>query len=175
RLLTIASLPSHQLSFEKLNDPALHPGQAANVLLNNKIIGRFGCLHPSIQHTLDLSQSVFLFELHLNDLLGQSCKTVFKSLSKYPSIRRDITLIVDENVSASDIRSNIEQIEIPYLQNTDIFSVYTGKGIPDSKKSISLGLILQEFSRTLTDKEIEQTISLIISQLKEKVGAEIRS
>ena len=175
RLLAIASLPSYHQSFEKLNDPALHPGQAANVLLGNKIIGRLGCLHPSIQHALDLSQSVFLFELHLNDLLGQSGKTIFKPLSKYPSIRRDITLIVDEDVSAADIRSNIEQIEIPYLQNTDIFSVYTGKGISEFKKSISLGLILQEFSRTLTDKEIEQTISLIISQLKEKVGAEIRS
>ena len=175
RLLNIATLPGDQLSFEKLNDPALHPGQAAQILFNNKFIGRLGCLHPRIQRALDLTQSVYLFELHINELLGQAGRTIFKPLSKYPSIRRDITLIVDEKVSAAEIRSNIEQIEILYLQNIEIFSVYTGKGIPESKKSISLGLILQEFSRTLTDKEIEQTISLIISQLKEKVGAEIRS
>jgi phenylalanyl-tRNA synthetase beta chain len=56
-----------------------------------------------------------------------------------------------------------------------VFSVYKGKGIPDSKKSVSLGLILQEFSRTLTDKEIEQKVLLIISQLEDKVGAEIRN
>ena len=66
-------------------------------------------------------------------------------------------------------------MEIACLQSIEIFSVYTGKGIPQAKKSISLGLILQEFSRTLTDKEIEQTISSIISQLINKVGAEIKS
>jgi len=99
----------------------------------------------------------------------------FEPLSKYPSIRRDITIIVDENVNAQDIRSNIEQLNIACLQSTKVISVYKGKGIPDMKKSISLGLILQEFSRTLTDKEIEQTVLLIISQLENKVGAEIRS
>ena len=73
------------------------------------------------------------------------------------------------------IRSNIEQLNIASLQSVEVFSIYTGKEIPESKKSISLGLILQEFSRTLTDKEIEQTVLLIISQLENKVGAEIRS
>ena len=66
-------------------------------------------------------------------------------------------------------------MKIAFLQKIKIFSVYTGKEIQESKKSISLGLILQEYSRTLTDKEIEQTISLIISQLENKVGAEVRS
>ena len=84
-------------------------------------------------------------------------------------------MIVDENVNAEVIRSNIEQLNIVSLQSVEVFSIYTGKGIPESKKSVSLGLILQEFSRTLTDKEIEQTVLLIISQLENKVGAEIRS
>ncbi|MFK7817022.1 MAG: hypothetical protein AB8B92_11875, partial [Gammaproteobacteria bacterium] len=73
------------------------------------------------------------------------------------------------------IRSNIEQMNIECLQRVDVISVYKGKGLSESKKSVSLGLILQEFSRTLTDKEIEQTVLLIISQLEVKVGAEIRS
>jgi phenylalanyl-tRNA synthetase beta chain len=66
-------------------------------------------------------------------------------------------------------------MNIESLQRVDVFSVYKGEGIPDSKKSVSLGLILQEFSRTLTDKEIEQKVLLIISQLEDKVGAEIRN
>ncbi len=175
RILDIAFLPTSKVNFEILNDPALHPGQAAKVIVDNQIIGRIGKLHPRIQSKLDIDQPIFLFELQLNNLLGESAEIVFQSLSKYPSIRRDITLIVDETISAEEICTNIEQMEISCLQNIEIFSIYTGKGVADSKKSVSLGLILQEFSRTLTDKEIEQTISLIISQLSNKVGAEIRT
>lgn len=175
RLLEIAALPFKQLYFESLRDSALHPGQAAKIVFSNKVIGRLGSLHPRIQFALDFDQRVFLFELQLNELLKKSSEVMFQPLSKYPSIRRDITLIVDAAVEAAEICSNIEQMEIACLQSIEIFSVYTGKGIPQAKKSISLGLILQEFSRTLTDKEIEQTISSIISQLINKVGAEIKS
>ncbi len=175
RILDIALQHYGRMCFEILHDPALHPGQAAQIISNNKSIGRVGRLHPRIQSALDIDQPFFLFELQLSDLLKKSSEIVFEPLSKYPSIRRDITLIVDETINAAQICSNIEQMKIPILQTIEIFSVYTGKGIPETKKSISLGLILQEFSRTLTDKEIEQTISLIISQLKIRVGAEIRN
>jgi phenylalanyl-tRNA synthetase beta chain len=174
-LLEIAAISGGEIKFEVADDPALHPGQAAKIIVNHKTIGRIGKLHPRIQSALDIDQTFLLFELQLEDLLKESSEVVFQQLSKYPSIRRDITFIVDESVDAAKIRSNIEQMKISFLQKLEIFSVYTGKGIPDSKKSISLGLILQEFSRTLTDKEIEQTISSIISQLNNKVGAEIKS
>lgn len=100
---------------------------------------------------------------------------IFQPLSRYPSIRRDITLIVDTTIQAAEICSNIEQMKISHLQKIEIFSVYMGEGIPKNKKSISLGLILQGFSRTLTDKEVEQAISLIVSQLVNKVGVDIKS
>jgi len=175
QLLRTSSLSIDKISFKPAEDGALHPGQSANILFGEEVIGCFGKLHPRIQSALDIDQAVYLFELQLNELIKPQSTNVIQALSKYPSIRRDITIIVDENVNAQDIRSNIEQLNIACLQSTKVISVYKGKGIPDMKKSISLGLILQEFSRTLTDKEIEQTVLLIISQLENKVGAEIRS
>ena len=175
QLLDIAALPCDQMSFEPLEDPGLHPGQAAKIVFRNQTLARLGTLHPHIQAALDIDQDVFLFELQLNEFLQQPAVKVFRPLSKYPSIRRDITLIVDEAVQAAEICSNIEQLQIACLQHTEIFSIYLGKGVSEGKKSISLGLILQEFSRTLTDKEIEQIVTSIISQLENEVGAEIRS
>lgn len=174
-LLKLSSLPEEGISFLPAEDAALHPGQSAKITLGESIIGRLGKLHPRIQSALDIGPTVYLFELQLNELISKASVNVFQALSKYPSIRRDITIIVDEDINAEVIRSNIEQLNIATLQSVEVFSIYTGKGIPESKKSVSLGLILQEFSRTLTDKEIEQTVLLIISQLENKVGAEIRS
>ena len=175
QLLKFSSLPEHQISFLPAEDAALHPGQSAKITLGETLIGRLGKLHPRIQSALEISPAVYLFELQLNELINKAPVKVFQALSKYPSIRRDITIIVEENVNAEVIRSNIEQLSITSLQSVEVFSIYTGKGIPKLKKSVSLGLILQEFSRTLTDKEIEQTVLLIISQLESKVGAEIRN
>ena len=175
RLLEIAAWPRDQLSFEPLEDPGLHPGQAARVLFKDQTLVRLGALHPRIQAELDIEQNIFLFEMQMNELLQSVPGKIFQPLSKYPLIRRDITLVVDEAVQAAEICSNIEQLQISYLQRAEIFSVYTGKGMPKGKKSISLGLILQALSRTLRDEEIEATVTLIISQLETKVGAEIRS
>ena len=174
-LLSQSSLDIDKISFESANDGALHPGQSANILFDDVVIGRLGKLHPRIQSSLDIDPAVYLFELQLNELIKKQAAKRFQAISKYPSNRRDLTLIVDDTVNAALIRSNIEQMNIACLKNIEVVSVYKGKGIPDSKKSVSLGLILQEFSRTLTDKELEQTISSIISQLENKVGAEIRS
>ena len=175
RLLEVARLPQDEFRVSPLEDPALHPGQAAKILHGGAMLARFGALHPRIQAVLEISQTVYLFELQLDEISQRLPEPVFRPLSKYPLIRRDITLIVDEAVSAAEIRSNIEQMQIPILQHVGIFSVYTGKGIKKGKKSISLGLILQEFSRTLTDKEVEQTITSIVSQLEHQVGAGMRS
>ena len=175
QLLKISGLPDDQIKFVPVEDASLHPGQSAKILHNETYIGRLGKLHPRIQSALDINSEIYLFELQLNELLVKAKTDIFQPISKYPANRRDITIIVDENVCVDEIRSNIEQMNISSLQNIEVFSIYKGKGIPETKKSVSLGLILQEFSRTLTDKELEQTVLSIISQLENKVGAEIRS
>ena len=174
-LLACSALQKDEISYLPIDDIALHPGQSAKILYNGAMIGRLGRLHPRIQSVLDIDHSVYLFELQLDDVIKKPATKLFQMISKYPFNRRDITVIIDDNVKAADIRSNIEQMNIACLKNIEVVSVYKGKGIPETKKSVSLGLILQEFSRTLTDKELEQTVSLIISQLEKTVGAEIRS
>ena len=174
-LLAQSALPINEITFISEEEIALHPGQSANIIFNEQVIGRLGKLHPQIQSALDIEPSVFLFELLLDGIIKKPKTKLFQPISKYPFNRRDITLIVSEDIKAGDIRSNIEQMNIACLKNIEVVSVYKGKGISESKKSISLGLILQEFSRTLTDKELEQTVSSIISQLEKTVGAEIRS
>ena len=173
-LLNITRHVAEHVQFKVIPDPALQSGQSARIVSNGKTIGRLGKLHPRIQSALDINQPFFLFELQSKALLNNTVEIVFQPLSKYPSIRRDITFIVDNTLPAEEICSNIDQMKIPFLQKIEIFSVYTDESIGNSKKSISLGLILQAFSRTLTDKEVEQTISLIIPQLEKKVGAEIK-
>ncbi len=174
-LLEIAAVPRNELHFEALEDPGLHPGQAARGVFAGHTLVRLGALHPRIQAELDIDQGVFLFELQLSVLPQETPDRNFRPLSRFPSIRRDLTLVVNEALQAAEIRSNIEQMQIACLQHAEIFSVYTGKGIPEGKKSVSLGLILQEFSRTLTDKEIEQIVTQIVSRLESKLGAEIRT
>ena len=164
-----------QIRFVRTDDASLHPGQSANIMLDEKFVGRLGKLHPRILSALGMDASIYLFELQLNELLCRADANIFQPISKYPANRRDITVIIENSVTVAEIRSNIEQMHINSLQNIKVLSIYKGKGIPETKKSVSLGLILQEFSRTLTDKELEQTVLSIISQLKNKVGAEIRS
>ncbi len=175
QLLKISAVCESQIKFVRSDDASMHPGQSAEIKLGKKLVGRLGKLHPRIQSALGIDAGVYLFELQLNELLSRVDANIFQPISKYPANRRDINVIVDKSVSVAEIRSNIEQMHITSLQNIKVLSIYHGKGIPETKKSVSLGLILQEFSRTLTDKELEQTVLSIISQLKNKVGAEIRS
>ena len=112
QILEMALVNNCQIEFEVLNDPALHSGQAAKILLEDQMMGRIGKLHPRIQSKLDIDQPIFLFELQLHDLLKRSADIIFQPMSKYPSIRRDITFIVDETISAKQICANIEQMEI---------------------------------------------------------------
>ncbi|MEJ2114568.1 MAG: phenylalanine--tRNA ligase subunit beta, partial [Gammaproteobacteria bacterium] len=157
QLLELASLPTDRVSFIPADDSVLHPGQSAKILFGEAVLGRFGKLHPRIQSVLDIGPAVYLFELQLNELIKKASVKLFQAFSKYPSIRRDITIIVDDDVKVQQIRSNIEQLNIACLKRVELFCVYKGKGVPVSKKSVSLGLILQDFSR----RQRNRTNSLI--------------
>ena len=100
QLLKLSSLPEDQISFLPAEDAALHPGQSAKITLGETVIGRLGKLHPRLQSALDIGPAVYLFELQLNELINKAAVNVFQALSKYPSNRRDITMVVDENVNA---------------------------------------------------------------------------
>lgn len=163
-----------KMTFEPGKHPALHPGQTANILLNGMSIGTIGTLHPAIQKALDLDQPAILFELGLNHL-SASGKSLIRDVSKFPEIRRDVAILVNETVPAATIQDTIKEIAGDWLKDVFIFDVYHGKGVSPDLKSVALALIWQHPTRTLVDEEITGLMERVIDTLKRKLGAELRS
>lgn len=170
-LLSESNAENYQ--FEAVEHPALHPGQAAKIVSNNQIIGFVGALHPRIEKKFGLSQPVFLFELDM-DMIRKKNLPNYSSLSPYPSIRRDIALVIDQQVNFSVIEKIIKKAEIKQLVGYSLFDVYHGAGIEVGQKSLALGLIFQDFSRTLEEKDITQYVGGIVDSLKAETGASLR-
>ena len=155
------------------NHPALHPGQSASVLLDGEEIGRVGALHPELQAKLDLDETVFLFDFSQNALKKRELPA-FKPLSRFPALRRDLAILVDENVSYRDISAAIDSLDLDLVSGFDIFDVYNGEGVANGLKSVALSLILQDLSRTLDDQDVERIVTAVLEKLKSDVGASLR-
>ena len=153
--------------------PALHPGQTARIYRDDKPLGWLGCIHPKIAQKLEISSKTYLFELDL-DLLHQANAPTFEKLSRFPSIRRDLAVVVDEEISSTSLCDCISEQAGSMLRNLHVFDIYQGKGVESGRKSIALGLILQDSSATLTDEVVDEIISGVVRQLKQKFGATLR-
>jgi phenylalanyl-tRNA synthetase beta chain len=161
------------VSFEPATHAALHPGQTAKILKNGREIGWIGALHPQTQQELDLDPEVFVYELDQQTVL-ESEVPVFTPLSKFPEVRRDIALLVSLETPVAALFAAIRQAGSEVLQEILLFDVYTGKGIDNGLKSVALGLILQGFSRTLTDDDVEEELQKIVTALTQDFGATLR-
>ncbi|MBL6987427.1 MAG: phenylalanine--tRNA ligase subunit beta [Methylobacter sp.] len=168
------SLTGTDVQFVPAKHPALHPGQTAEILSQQgDKIGWLGMLHPTLEKQLGFDTQIFLFELDQDLLLNKQIPK-FKSLSKYPSVRRDIALIVKEEVSVSEIINCIKGSAEPTLQDIVVFDVYRGKGVEDGSKSVALSLIIQDFSQTLTDSQIDAIFSGLLETLTTNISAKLR-
>ena len=154
-------------------DPALHPGQSASLLVHHTEVGRIGALHPRIALALDIDKSLFLFEIDI-DSLPESGTRAFAPLSKYPPVRRDISVVVGETISAQDCLSVAREAGGALLRDLQLFDVYRGQGIDSDKKSLTMGLIFQTASRTLTEDEVEIAREQIVDALAQRVGGTLR-
>ncbi|NJO16413.1 MAG: phenylalanine--tRNA ligase subunit beta [Thioploca sp.] len=164
--------PEHY-HFISTTHPALHPGQAAAIYREQEWIGVMGALHPSLMQTLTITTPVYLFELRVAPLC-QTEPIKFKEISKYPSIRRDLALVVEQTISAAKIIAAIRQAAGELLIDCQLFDLYQGKGIEVGKKSLAIGLIFQAVSRNLTESEIDTLIGQILSTLEQSLGAKLR-
>jgi phenylalanyl-tRNA synthetase beta chain len=153
--------------------PALHPGQSARIERGGAPAGWIGALHPAIEHELDLSGPVLLFELDLTSL-QQTRLPRFAELSRFPAIRRDIAVVVDESVSAAAVQECIRLAAGGLLQSLTLFDVYRGKGLDSGKKSLALALILQDCSRTLKDTDVDAVIAQVVKRLSRELDAALR-
>lgn len=162
------------IRFEAESHPALHPGQSARIYKNGEAIGWLGAVHPKLNKPLDIDGRVYLFELSLTAVL-QSQVPEFEALSKFPANRRDLALLVDNNVTAGQIERCLGEIDSDILKSFQLFDVYTGDGVEEGKKSLAVAFHLQHGERTLTDDEVDALIQTVTETLEQSVGATIRS
>jgi phenylalanyl-tRNA synthetase beta chain len=154
--------------------PALHPGQSAQISTAcGETVGWIGMLHPTLEKQLGFDNPVFLFEL-AQEVILQRQVPHFSPLSKFPSVRRDMALIVKEEISVQQLIDCINSCQQPAIQKIMLFDIYRGTGIESGYKSVALSLLLQDFSQTLTDSQIDAIFSTVLDTLTRTTGAKLR-
>jgi phenylalanyl-tRNA synthetase beta chain len=171
-LLALAATPG-EIDFIAAEHPALQPGQAAEIIRGGEVIGVVGKLHPQLAKRYDLKRAVYVFELDAAQALRTAAPSA-SPISKFPAIRRDIAVIVDDKVSADDLVKAIALTSTKLIRDVRIFDIYKGDGIEAGRKSVAIGLILQETSRTLTDEDADAAMAAVVSKLEDKFAAELR-
>jgi phenylalanyl-tRNA synthetase beta chain len=152
---------------------SLHPGRSAAILDRNVRVGWIGQLRPELARKLELRAAPWLFEISV-DPSFRSEVPVFSEVSKFPAIRRDLAVIVDERVTLDELKESVNLAAKGLLRELAVFDVYRGKGVEPGRKSIAFGLILQETSRTLTDGEADAVVAAVIERVKGDLKAGIR-
>lgn len=162
-----------RFSFDAEVNPALHDGRSARILADGEPVGWIGALHPRLESTLDLDHGVVLLEIELAALTERQLPR-FAPLSRFPSLRRDLAFVVPDEVPAEKVIELASQAAPDLIESVLLFDVYRGKGVAEGTKSLALGLILQEFSRTLTDLEVQQVVDRVVALLSREVNAGLR-
>ena len=170
------TLQHHDIRFIAAQHVALHPGKTAKIILGDTTIGWIGALHPRLVDNLDLDAEIIVFELILS-ALPAATSILYEPISKYPQIRRDLSILVDEQISAQTIEQVVrEAVDPQILKDFYIFDVYTGGGLAEEhKKSVALGLLFQSNDRTLVDDEINAILMSTVTALEKKIQAVLRT
>jgi phenylalanyl-tRNA synthetase beta chain len=173
----LLGLNSVEYAFQPATHPALHPGQTAEIVSKSAApagkVGYLGLLHPRIQAEIGLEGPVVLFELALAPLLAGRIPA-YREISKFPAIRRDLAVVVDESTPAASVLERVRAEAGGLLANLELFDVYRGEGIDSGRKSLALGLTLQDSSRTLNEETVEAVLRRVIQALQQELGAQLR-
>ena len=167
-------LGAQGLSFEACDLPGMQVGQCATVLLGVEVLGYLGLVNRGVAQAFDLRNPVLIAEIDLAMAMRRSVPRVVE-VSKFPEVRRDLAMLVDRAVSASEIQNVIYAHAGSALLHLKLFDVYTGKGVETIQKSIGIGLTFQHPSRTLTDDEISTAMAEVVAALETKLKAQLRN
>jgi phenylalanyl-tRNA synthetase beta chain len=159
--------------FEPDSLAVLRPGRAARIYRAKEAVGWLGEMHPQVVKALNLPSTVYLFELDISSAFAAK-QLEFKKISKYPSVRRDLAIVVDESLPLAVLQENVTVSASGLLSELRVFDVYRGPGIETGRKSIALGLILQDSSRTLTDVDADAVVTAVVARLRDVLSATIR-
>ncbi|MCG6400379.1 phenylalanine--tRNA ligase subunit beta [Vibrio fluvialis] len=160
-------------SFAAAKHPALHPGQSAAIVLDGKEIGVIGTVHPELERKFGLNGRTIVFEIEWSAINTKVIPEAV-ALSKFPSNRRDIAVVVDDAVASGDIVNACLDQGGEFLKDAKLFDVYVGKGVEDGKKSLAIALTLQSAERTLEDADIAGAVEAIVAHVSAKFGATLR-
>ena len=173
-VLSVESLVNYE-TVENLD--FLHPGKSSLIKTKNKTLGFIGELHPDILERLEINTRVYVLELDLPVLSGiyRQTRKRFTPLPKYPSLRRDIALVVDDGISSQQILSKMKEINSSIVEDAWIFDVYRGDKLEVGKKSVAVSMLLRDRDKTLTDEDANKVQNQILKKLEKTLGAELRS
>lgn len=159
--------------FSKAEIDALHPGQTAAIHKNGVLVGHVGALHPELERKLGLNGRTLVFELLLSEVCTQNIPQA-RDISRFPANRRDIAVVVDEQVSANKVLQLIEKVGGNYLVDLNLFDVYQGNGIESGFKSLAIAMTLQDNNKTLEEKDITDVVDRVVDTLKTELNASLR-
>lgn len=168
------------LGFNQIQEqvPEVHAlfSNGLNLLVNKKVIVQLGQVSKSILEKMDIKQDVYYADFDWKYISGKAkkLKVQFKEIPKFPEVRRDLALLVDENINYSQIHEIASKAERKLLSNINLFDVYEGKNLPAGKKSYAVSFKFRDESKTLNDKEVDKMMSKIISSLQHQIQAELR-
>lgn len=163
-----------QIEYRQAEVKNLHPGRTAEVLLNGEVIGFIGQVHPTVQKELDIKET-YVFELSFKALAEAKVAPIaYETIPRFPSITRDIALVVDSTTKAGDIQSIIVEAGGSLLKEVQVFDLYEGDKMEEGKKSIAYSLKYFDPERTLTDEDITKAHDKVLAAVKDQAGAELR-
>jgi phenylalanyl-tRNA synthetase beta chain len=162
-----------EFTWQKSEHPALHPGQTAAILFQNKPVGYLGALHPMLLEQLELLGPVYLFELPLS-VLQQVQLPQHQAISKFPAMRRDISFWINADIPVQNILQTARVSAGEWLNDLVLFDVYQGKGAEANRRSLALGLVWQHPDRTLIDTEVNEWFATVVAKLKQNFALELR-
>jgi phenylalanyl-tRNA synthetase beta chain len=166
-----ADASSYEFSKAEVN--ALHPGQTAGIYRNGNLVGYVGTLHPELERKLGLNSKTLIFELLLSEILIAKIPEA-SAISRFPSNRRDIAVVVKEDVDAKRVLQLIEKVGGNHLIDLNLFDVYRGESIEEGSKSLAIALILQDNDKTLEEKDISDVVKRVVDSLETQLNASLR-
>ncbi|MGH8161424.1 MAG: phenylalanine--tRNA ligase subunit beta, partial [Gammaproteobacteria bacterium] len=171
-LLAAAGIGTPQ--FEPVRRAGLAPGRAARALAGGKAVAEFGVIDPALASDWDLPPTALLLELDLSALARPAVARA-RALPRFPSVRRDLALVVPARVTAAALLDHARRHAGGRLAEAFVFDVYTGPGIPEGARGVGMGLIFRDLCRTLTDAEVDVAVSAIVTGLAEEANIHVRS
>lgn len=165
---------SGRIEFRRELHEALHPGKSARIYMDNKACGWLGDIHPRLAKKLGLESQTIIFEIDLY-ILNNEIEYNYNVVSKMPSMRRDIAIVVDTQILAGDITKKITESASKLLKKVQIFDIYSGEGVDLGRKSIALGLTFQLENQTLTDEQVDKATNELVAVLQTAFNATLRT